>query len=221
MAKKIKRLMAYIYMPLIFIIVGYGILWVAAAPVFELLYNVGSMILVQDVPDFNVNLSNIFVDKGMTVEEQPQSVAVEDVQIPSFGQQYAQISCERIGLSAPVYFGDSNDILRVGAGQYIGSFYPGYGRVIMLCAHNTTFFKPLQNVEVGDIFVYKTNYGVFEYQVTDTAVKDHNDTSAYDFSLEKEQLILYTCYPFERMVGTKTDRLFVYCDKVSGPVVVD
>lgn len=221
MGKKIKKLMAYIYMPLIFIIAGYGILWAAAAPVFELLYNVGSMILVQDVPDFDVNMINSFVDTGQTVEEQPESVAFEDVQIPTFREQYGELSCDRIGLSAPVYFGDSNDILRVGVGQYIGSFYPGFGRVIMLCAHNTTFFRPLQLVEIGDVFVFKTNYGVFQYQVTDTAIKDHKDASAYDLLLDREQLIMYTCYPFERMVGTKTDRLFVYCDKIAGPDVVE
>jgi sortase A len=38
-------------------------------------------------------------------------------------------------------------------------------------------------------------------------------------SYEEEKLIMYTCYPFETLVGTKQDRLFVFADKISGPVV--
>ena len=50
-------------------------------------------------------------------------------------------------------------------------------------------------------------------------VADASDTSAYDLSQNKEQLILFTCYPLDG-VGEKEDRLFVYADKVSGPRVV-
>ena len=92
---------------------------------------------------------------------------------------------------------------------------------IMLCAHNTTFFKPLQVIEAGDIITFKTSYGVYQYQVSRTDVKDHNDSTAYDLLQEKEELVMYTCYPFETMVGTKTDRFFVYCEKISGPTVID
>lgn len=221
MKHKLKRLMAYIYMPLIFSVIGYGILYVAIEPFLSLAYNVGSMVMVQEVPTFHTNLESIFNAPPILVEEQPDTVVSVQVQWPKYGQQYAELTCDRIQLKAPVYFGDSNDILRVGAGQYIGSFLPGYDRVIMLCAHNTTFFKPLKNVEVGDIFTYSTNYGIYEYEVTETRIADRNDTSAYDLLKEEEQLIMYTCYPFETLVGTKTDRYFVYARKLAGPAVVD
>lgn len=208
-------------MPLIFTVIGYGILWIATAPVIDFVYNVGSMVMAQEVPEFNTQLGSVFDGNDGTPEEQPEFVSTSNVNLPVFGEQYGQITCERIGLDAPVYFGDDNDILRVGAGQYIGSFLPGYGRLIMLCAHNTTFFRPLQIIEAGDIIVFKTSYGVYQYQVSRTDIKDHNDSSAYDLLKEEEELIMYTCYPFETMVGTKTDRLFVYCEKISGPTVID
>lgn len=219
--KKLKRIMAYIYMPLFFTVAGYGLLWIAAAPIFNLATNVGSMVLAQEVPDFNTELGDIYVINNQPVEGQPDIVVSSDVTTPVYGEKYGEITCERIGLNAPVYFGDDNNILRVGAGQYIGTFLPGFGRTIMLCAHNTTFFKPLQIIEAGDIITFRTSYGVYQYQVSRTDVRDHNDSSAYDLLQEKEELIMYTCYPFETMVGTKTDRLFVYCDKISGPTVVD
>lgn len=43
--KKFKRIMAYIYMPLFFTVIGYGILWVATAPVINFVYNIGSMVM--------------------------------------------------------------------------------------------------------------------------------------------------------------------------------
>lgn len=213
--------MAYFYMPLFFTVIGYGLLWIAAAPVFELVINVGSMVMAQEVPEFHTELGSVFSGNNGTAEEQPEVVHSSSIVVPKYGEHYGHITCERIGLDAPVYFGDDNNILRVGAGQYIGSFLPGYGRLIMLCAHNTTFFAPLKVIEAGDVITYKTSYGVYQYQVSRTEVRDHNDSSAYDLLQDKEELIMYTCFPFETMVGTKTDRLFVYCEKISGPTVVD
>lgn len=212
--------MAYFYMPLIFVISGLVLLYAAAAPVIRLLYNVGSMVIAKEVPDFDTGLENIYVVNDDAALKK-DTVHVSEVDWPTEGQQYGELSCERIQLATPVYFGDSNDILRVGTGQYNGSFIPGYDRTIMLCSHNTTFFKPLQFVETGDIFTFKTNYGVYEYEVVETRVADHEDRSAYDLSKQEEQLILYTCYPFETLATTKTDRLFVYCKKISGPTVID
>lgn len=221
MKHKVKRLMAYIYMPLIFSIIGYGALFLAIRPLLEIGVNVGSMIMVQEVPTFHTELESVFKEPPIVAEEQPDSIQVDSIQMPAYGQQYGRLTCERIGLESPVYYGDNNEILRVGAGQYIGSFLPGWNRPILLCAHNTTFFKPLQDVMVGDIFTFTTSYGVYQYEVTDTRVADRGDGTAYDLLQEEEQLIMYTCYPFETLVGTKTDRLFVYARKVIGPVVVD
>lgn len=221
MKRKMKRLMAYVYMPLIFIMSGFGILYIATAPVINLLYNLGSMVISREIPDFDTDLENIYVVNDTDAAGQKDTVPVSEVTWPTVGQQYGELSCERIELDTPVYFGDSNDILRVGTGQYSGSFIPGYNRVIMLCSHNTTYFKPLQYVEVGDVFTFKTSYGVYQYQVTETRIADHKDTTAYNLTKQEEELVMYTCYPFETLATTKTDRLFVYAKKISGPTVTD
>lgn len=220
MKRNMKRLMAYFYMPLIFVMSGFVLLYAATAPVIHLLYNLGSMVIAKDVPDFDTKLETIYVVND-NAALQKDTVRASEVVWPLVGQQYGELSCERLQLETPVYFGDSNDILRVGTGQYFGSFIPGYDRTIMLCAHNTTFFKPLQYVEVGDVFVFKTNYGVYEYEVRETRIADHEDRSAYDLTKQEEELVMYTCYPFETLATTKTDRLFVYAKKISGPTVID
>jgi sortase A len=37
---------------------------------------------------------------------------------------------------------------------------------------------------------------------------------------EKEELILYTCYPFHAITGRKTDRLVVFADRTAGRDVI-
>jgi sortase A len=236
MKHKIKRLMAYIYMPLIFTLFGYSLAYIALTPVLEMLQAVGGMVIAQESPDFNIGLSSIYdpsaadtanssYDSENTVgasEVQGEIVSINEIEFPEYNTRYAALSCERIGMDAPVYWGDSKAVLKAGVGNYIGGYMPGFGKPILLSGHNTTFFKPLQNIEVGDIITYDTNYGKFEYRVSEISILYVTDATAKTkqlLSLNEEKLIMYTCYPFETLVGTKMDRLFVFADKISGPTV--
>ncbi|MBQ3061744.1 MAG: class D sortase [Lachnospiraceae bacterium] len=224
MSRRIRRLMAYIYMPLIFTILGYVLVYIAFKPIINIGVSITSMIMAQEIPDFTLDLESIYVEpQDMEQDDEPtgevpvKKVGLDDVVWPSYGQHYAQISCERIGLEAPIYMGDDDSITRVGVGQYLGSFVPGYGKIILIGGHCTTFFKPLKNVKVGDVFVVKTSYGVYQYSVSKTKVFKADDMKAYDLEQDYEQLILYTCYPFRLLSGSRQQRLFVYADKISGP----
>lgn len=223
-SRRIKRLMAYIYMPLIFTILGYVLVYIAFKPIINIGVSLTSMIMAQEIPDFTLDLESIYVEPQEAEQDNSQTggptvntVELNDVVWPSYGQHYAQISCERIGLEAPIYMGDDDSITRVGVGQYLGSFVPGYGKIILIGGHCTTFFKPLKNVKEGDIFVVKTSYGIYQYTVSKTKVFKYDDMEAYDLEQEYEQLILYTCYPFRLLSGSRQQRLFVYADKISGP----
>ena len=103
----------------------------------------------------------------------------------------------------------------------IGSFLPGFNRTSLIAGHSLPYFECLGDVNVGDIIKISTHYGDFEYKITDTKIGKATDESNYDLAQsEKEQLILYTCYPFE-LIGYKADRLFVYADKISGPTILE
>ena len=91
---------------------------------------------------------------------------------------------------------------------------------MLLGGHNNTFFNGLKHIIEGDMFEIETNYGTYCYQVDEMKVLEENDKSAYDFTIEEEQLVLYTCYPFDMLSRTKY-RYFVYASLVSGPVLVD
>lgn len=209
--------MAYVYMPLFFTIIGYGIVYVAALPILDTVSSYGSLIMSSDTPNFeNDELKSIF--EAPVKKEDRTTIPGSEVTIPNSGTLYAHISSEKSGLDAPLYFGDSDTILKNGVGQYVGSSIPGFGLPILLAAHNTTYFLPLENIKVGDIVIITTSYGIYNYQITATKIVDKNDKSAYDLAQKKEQLIMYTCYPFN-MLGALQKRYFVYADKISGPVI--
>ena len=91
-------------------------------------------------------------------------------------------------------------------------------RTILLAGHNNTFFNDLQHAEAGATVTITTHYGVYTYEVTGTEILDYQDETAYDFTRTDENLILYTCYPFDAL-GFTPNRFFVYAKYVSGPVL--
>ena len=94
---------------------------------------------------------------------------------------------------------------------------PG-GKTILLAGHNNTFFNDLQHAEAGATVTITTHYGVYTYEITGTEILDYQDETAYDFTRTDENLILYTCYPFDAL-GFTPNRFFVYAKYVSGPVL--
>ena len=152
------------------------------------------------------------------VKEEPY-IRIADIDFPVTGTQYAKIDCARIGLDAPVYWYDTDDILAYGVGQSIASFLPGFGRAIILSGHNTTYFRCLENITVGDIIRFDTNYYPYEYTVTDVEVLDEkafSDVLVEKIGKEKEELVMYTCYPFYAITGRKTQRLVVTAERTKG-----
>ena len=66
----------------------------------------------------------------------------------------------------------------------------------------------------------ETSYGIYTYQVVSTEVLDVTGMDAYDFLTDHEQLILYTCYPFDMLSHTDY-RFIVHADLISGPEIVN
>ena len=165
--------------------------------------------------DSKEELRSIFKEGGSSGESVPES----EVQMPVYGTHYANLEIAAVSVKDKLYFGDSKAALDKGLGQYIGSSLPGYGRPILIGGHNNASFGKLQYVKVGDVVTITTSYGLFTYKITSTRIALDTDTSAYDLSQNKEQLILYTCYPFSTL-GLTSKRFFVYADKVTGPAII-
>lgn len=182
--------------------------------------NVIHLISIESAPDFNVTYNNIFNPGTVDISED-NTVKRSDIPIAQYGDLYAYVKCERIGLDSPVYMGDNNAILKIGAGQISVTKQPGFNSLIMIGAHNNTFFNCLKNIVNDDEITIETSYGNFVYKVVSTEIIDVNEHgSAYDFMTDYEHLLLYTCYPFDMLSHTDY-RFMVHADLVSGPTIVE
>jgi sortase A len=146
------------------------------------------------------------------------TLKISEINVPNYGDMYGKISVDDTEINADLYFGDGAKELNKGVATYNGSFPPGFGRTVLLAGHNNTYFHTLGSAKVGSIIHINTNYGIYTYKVTSTKVADDSDKTAYDLSAKNENLVMYTCYPFD-MIGVTSKRYFVYADFISGPKI--
>ena len=214
--------MAYFYVPLLFSVLAYGIISFMASDMISIAKNAIDLVVSDEAPNYEQSYQTELIQETIDIlkENGIEKVKRSDVPIYDYGELYAKIKCSKIALDAPVYKGDNDKILLNGIGQNFASSQPGFGGLVLLGGHNNTFFNGLKHITEGDMLEIETNYGTYCYQVDEMKVLEENDKSAYDFTIEEEQLVLYTCYPFDMLSRTKY-RYFVYASLVSGPVLVD
>ena len=221
-SSRIQKLLAYFGVPIVFCIIGYVLLWVALMPVWGTVSSTLAFLVSKDAPNFDSSLDSIY-DPNALKQNEGDIISAADIEFPLSGTQYGQVVCEQIGLDAPVYWYDDDEILLYGVGQSLISLLPGFGKVIILSGHNTTFFRCLESATPGNVVQFHTYYGDYEYTVTNVQVINENDLEKLLLSKaneEREELIMYTCYPFHAITGRKTDRFVVFADRTAGKDVI-
>lgn len=213
----------FIILPFIFCILLYFTLFFTLSPVLSPLLSAANLFFSENEKDFSTDYNNIFVpiqsSSGIDssgVQTNENSIGISEITFPKYGEQFGELSIEDCGIDVKLFFGDGNVALRNGVGVFNGSSIPGYGKTILVAGHNTTFFNGLKYANAGQIVSIATSYGNYTYEITSTAVKKASDKEAYDLNAEKENLVLYTCYPFDEL-GLTQNRFFVYAKYVSGP----
>jgi len=224
MKKFFSRLSAYtVVLPIVFSLIILLIGGIILSPYAQLASDFYSVFMPAHAAEQTMPpVADQTITPNMTLDpdQQAQQVKLSTIEFPTYQQYYANLRCDTIGLSVKVFWGDTNAVLRKGVGQSLSSFYPGFGRPLLMGGHNKSFLSSLANVAVGQVFILTTNYGEFEYTITGTKITTANDTSAYDLAQQKEVLILYTCYPLNAY-GINAKRLFIYAEKTGGPEIVD
>ncbi len=217
--RRLKRKLAYFFLPASLAV----LLLIAGLAVIHFKGSYYSQVLdIMDSKADTLKLDSVYSGKS---DVKSGEISNSDVRVPSVNQKYGEIICRRLGIKADLYYGDGIAVLKAGVGQHTGSSLPGYGSTILAAAHNSTYFSGLKNCEKGDEFTVLTSYGTFVYKAEDISVKKikNEDTDEnldiIDLNSKEEKLVLYTCYPFEKMAGDSNKRLFVTCKKVSGPAV--
>ena len=132
------------------------------------------------------------------------------IRYPSRAELWANIIIPDINVEAPVYQGDTLDIIKYGVGHYPGSYFPGEGSSILLAAHNSEEnFMYLPKLQLGAKVILDTIYGKYTYEVYDTKIIKDDDEEALPISKKEEILMMYTCYPVNT-IGHKDKRYVVY-----------
>ncbi len=212
---------SFIILPIIFFAGTYLVFYLALAPSFGTLASAVGMFFSDNEKDYSTEYENIFVPVSENsslptkTEGDATYIDLKDVEYPNYGNQFGELIISDCGIDNKLFFGDGDVALRNGVGIYAGSFIPGYGGTILVAGHNNTYFNGLKYAEKGQKVIIRTSYGNYEYRITDTAVKEYTDSSAYDLSADYENLIMYTCYPFDEL-GLTEYRYFVYAEFVSG-----
>ena len=228
-SSRVKKLLAYVLMPAAFCVVGYLVLFLALQPVWGMVSAAITFLVADEAPNFSTEVSSLYDPNAIKQSGAADSGAPagpidgKQVRFPFSGEQYGQITCEAMGLDAPVYWYDSDEILMYGVGQSLVSNIPGFGQAIVLCGHNTTYFSCLEDAQVGEVIHFSTNYCEYDYTIRDIQVYSETDLEKFLLDKarqEKEELIMYTCYPFYVVTGRKTERLVVFADRTAGRDVV-
>jgi sortase A len=206
---------AFILFPVLFFAVGYLLLYLAFLPVLGTAASAADLVFFNGSSQPDKQLGNIFTSAP---ETNAKTVKKSQITFPEYGTKFGRLVISSASVKTDLYFGDGAQELKNGVGLYNGSFIPGYGRTILIAGHNHTYFHTLGSAKIGDIIQIETNYGRYEYRITKSQVKPASDKTAYDLSNENENLILYTCYPFD-CIGLTPQRYYVYAQFVSGPII--
>lgn len=129
---------------------------------------------------------------------------------PSYASNYATLKIEKLGVEANVYFGDIASILSMGIGHSTWSAMPTEGEAIVYSGHNRKdMLNNIKDIAKGNEVIVDTSYATCTYVVEKTDIlKDHEVDKLAQIE-DKETLILYTCYPFDKYVYSN-ERFVVY-----------
>ena len=207
--------------PIIFLVIGYSLIYVIGKPVIQFVTSSIQLFLLTDTPNFETTKQSFTaVDNKKIATNARNELPSSKIDYPVGGQLYGKVKIEKLQLNVPLYFGDTEEILREGAGQFMGSVYPGEVGTTLIGGHNVDDFGKLGAAQVGDEITLQTTYGNYTYRINQLDVRNKKDKVIDEMIYQREdrRLILYTCYPIDSL-GLTDDRLFAIGEFVSGPKI--
>lgn len=159
-----------------------------------------------------VNKVSITINESKSQEQTTIGETNKLKNYPEYGTKYATIEIDKIGVSLPVYFGDTLEVLKKGVGHSSGSYFPGEGGSIVYMGHNSkNTFRRFSELQIGNKIKVTTTYGEYTYKIYDMKLIKETDLDKLPIQDEKEILMVYTCYPFNN-IGYTTQRYVVYAE---------
>lgn len=220
-SSSLKMIGVTLVAPIIFLVIGYSLIYVIGKPVIQFVTSSIQLFLLKDTPNFETTKQSFTaVDNKKIATNARNELPSSKVDYPVGGQLYGKVKIEKLQLNVPLYFGDTEEILREGAGQFMGSVYPGELGTSLIGGHNVDDFGKLGAAQVGDEITLQTTYGNYVYRINQIEVRDKKDKKINDMIYQRNdrRIILYTCYPIDSL-GLTNERLFAIGEFVSGPMI--
>ena len=151
--------------------------------------------------------SSIFSKPNLDLEQVSFKINDKDVYRPDLGEVFATVKIPRLEIEKPIVHGDGESELKKGVGHYAGSTLPGENGNFVIAGHRDTVFKKLEGIQKDDQIFIETQWGVYEYKVSDITITKPTDTSVTE-PVDYEKLTMYTCYPFS-YIGNAPERFIV------------
>jgi len=143
----------------------------------------------------------------------PSSAATSAAATPLVeGAAIGEMRIARIGMRTVISQGESDAVLRLGAGHLADTPWPGQPGNVVIAGHRDTIFRPLRNVREGDLVDVTTATTTAHYRVISTRVVSPTDVSVLRPS-GSNTLTLITCYPFN-FIGRAPERFVVQATEV-------
>ncbi|MDR0691284.1 MAG: class D sortase [Streptococcaceae bacterium] len=212
----LKGKVRYIYIPLIFMIIGYGTVWIIGKQQIDFAVSATSLLLLNDAPKTAGKM--LYKSEVAKIDDEIPSSSIT---YPKEEDQFGEVVAEKQSLSIPLFYGDSVDILEKGAGMSSSGCFPGQFGTVLIGGHNRPEFGKIMKLANDEIFFIKTNYGTFLYKVLEFDIIKHDDNARIANELNKKnvrRVLLYTCYPLEA-VGWANDRYIVIGEQIGGPKI--
>lgn len=154
---------------------------------------VAFLLITYRVDSNNLNIE----DKGIEVQSKDEVYDSNKINYSTqLGEVIATIEIPRLNIKEEVYYGhdylDYHNLI-------LDEDYnlPGEGKKVVIAGHKENISEYLQQIEEKDEIILTTNTGAHSYEVSDIEVVDKKDTEILEKSSNEEQLLIYTCYPFE------------------------
>jgi LPXTG-site transpeptidase (sortase) family protein len=111
------------------------------------------------------------------------------------GPPVAVLTIDHLGIEVPVYDGTSEHILNRGVGRIEGTASVDQEGNLGIAGHRDSFFRPLKDIEIGDMMALQTGGGTVTYAVSSIQIVEPEDVFVLAPTTERT-LTLVTCYPF-------------------------
>ncbi|MGM0873278.1 MAG: class D sortase [Bacillota bacterium] len=137
--------------------------------------------------------------------------------IPEDGEEIGTLSIPKLEQTFPIFYGDSEAILKKGIGHVKGTALPGEGNNSVLAGHRDTFFRHLDQLVVGDKLIVGRSGTFYMYKIKKIRIVDKDDETVI-VPKPWSSLTLTTCYPFT-FIGPAPQRFIIEAELITKPKI--